>query len=103
MALVPRNIWFVFYFLYDFCTEKIAEVDFVSANEGCMKLVLHTRIQVFISFTETFNVVVSEFFIWFSLKNRTLQEQFNGVKRKVQHDRAACIIGLLGRSFQDCA
>ena len=108
MALIPRILLFAlfdidFHFLYDFGAKKVAKVGFVSTDEGCMKLVFHTRIQFVISFAENLNVVVSELFIWFSFKNRALQEQFNGVKRKVQHDRATCIIGFPGRSFQDCA
>lgn len=81
----------------------IAKVSFGADNEWCMKLEFLARIQIVISVAKTLNVVVSELFIWFSLKNRTLQEQLNGVKHKVPHDRAACIAGFPGRSFQDRA
>lgn len=87
MALVQRILLFAlsdieFHFLYVFGTKKVAKVGFVSADERCMKPVSLTPIQIVISFAKTLNVVVSEVFIWFSLKNRTLQEQFNGVERK---------------------
>ena len=110
MALVQRILLFAlfdifFHFLYAFGTINDAKIVVakVATDEGCLKLVFHSRIQIFILFAETLNVVVSELFLWFSFKNRTLQEQFNGVKREVQHDRATCIIGFPGRSFQDCA
>ena len=101
-ALVPRLLLFAFHFLYSFGTKNEATVGFVAADEGCIKRVFRTRIQIVKSFAENLNVVVSDIFLRFSFKNRTLQEQFNGMKRKVLHDRATRIIGFYGRSFQDC-
>jgi hypothetical protein len=87
MALVQRILLFAlsdieFHPFYVFGTKKVTKVGFVSADERCMKLVFPTSIQFVISVTENLNVVVYEPFLWFSFKNRTLQEQFNGVERK---------------------
>ena len=108
MALIPRILLCAFFdvglhFLYDFGIENLAEVDFLFVDEWSMELVFPTSIQIVISVTETLNVVGYELFPWVSFKNRTLQEQFNGVKCKVQHDRATGVIGFPGRLFQDCA